>query len=218
MTWGARVGRAAVLSALGVGWAVAGHVWGGPAPHPGPSGPGLVLAPALWSLLAVLLLTSYLPDADRTSSVRGAPGARLQAGAWVGAALGGGQLLTHVALSVAPLLQGQVRQAAGAAAHHGHASTNPLSGGPDAGALLTASLHGGAGMAGAHLLATVAAAAAWVAVGALWSAVLRWWRRVVVRRPRMRPAHRARAGMLPALPRLMNPSSAWDGRGPPVPA
>src|SRR5690606_21737625 len=108
MTWGARVGRAAVLSALGVGWAVAGHVWGGPAPHPGPSGPGLVLAPALWSLLAVLLLTSYLPDPDRTSSVRGAPGARLQAGAWVGAALGGGQLLTHVALSVAPLLQGQV--------------------------------------------------------------------------------------------------------------
>lgn len=216
MTWGTRVARAAVLSTLAVGWAVAGHVWGGPAAHPGGADHVPVLGPALWSLLAVVLLTSHLPAPSSTAPVAGPPPGRLRDGAWVAAALGTGQVLTHVSLSTAPLLGEQLRGTPVAATHHGLLSPGPLTGGPDLAALVAASTHGGAGMMLAHLVATVAAATAWVAAGALRAGVLRWWRRVVVRPPLLGSPHLSPTNLLPTLPRLLDPAFSWDGRGPPV--
>lgn len=226
MSWGARSVRAAALSLLAVGWALAGHLWAAPAGSTQPhgaghviTGPALATATALAAAGTLAIAAALLP--------RPRAGLLHRAGR-VGLVLGAGQLLTHVAASVAPLLLDPGRPAthghgpsAGMPVGHGHhlpAEGLAADGLPDLAALLAAAMHGGLPMLLAHLATTVAAALAWALAGVLWQAAADWLDRIV---PRPLPAPPDRHASLPAPPEppgMLPPTFSWDGRGPPRPA
>lgn len=215
MTWGARAGRATVLSVLAVVWAVAAHRLALPADghlhHPGAG----ALAPALaWATGTSALLAWWLAPVGR-----GDRGRRAFA---VGAALSAGQVLTHAALALAPLLGAQTRTtvpALAGAPHHGaHLHGGTVSGGVTLDAALGALAHGGLTMTGAHVVATVAAALVWALLGTLTRSVRGWWALPAPAPLTLATTRRASAWLLALRAPRSLVTFSWDGRGPPCPA
>lgn len=221
MTWGARAGRSALLSLLAVAWAVLAHRLALPTgPHDHPVAPTAATLPALvWAAGTSGLLAWWLAPVGR--------GDRPRRALAVGAALTGGQVVTHAALALAPLLALRTRTPGATGADHlgaGSLHAGHLAhGGVVEGALtgetaLQALSHGGAAMLVAHVVATAAAAVAWAVLGTLARCLERWW---VLRLPSgtvLTPTlHRPAASRDRLVPRLLIAFS-WDGRGPPAPA
>lgn len=169
-----------------------------------------MLGPALWALLAVGLL-AWLTLPDHRPFSRGHPFARALL---EGAMLGLGQLVTHGALSIAPLVAGQRRHMGHASASHAHGHEH-LTSGPDARALLDALTHGGVPMLLAHSLGTVAAVLAWALAREVWAAVGDWLRRITVRLAAVTMALHAPAALPRLVPPVLAPHHDWEGRGPP---
>lgn len=209
MTWGARTGRVVVLTALAVGWAVQAHAWAvhGGLPEAAP------LPPVLWSAALTGLVGWWLvPLWSRTRS----PLLR----AWlIGGGLATGQVVTHLALAIAPLV-GSPRAGAPTAmdALHGHAGHMGGGGGLDLGALTAALGHGGPAMLLAHAVATVASSLVWAMLGTLAGFAADWWARV---RPVAPVLARSRRPRLPGVTVTwcdLSPAFSWTGRAPPAPA
>lgn len=229
MSSGARVARAGLLSLLAVGWALAGHLWAMPTHGSAPAGlgatvlDGTVLGPLLWAGVAVGLIGWLVLPTRRSTG----PGQQTRRAFVLGGVLGLGQLLTHAALSLAPLLAGQVRPVGHVHLHghghgfgHGHgqmhaAAQTAATGAPQTEVLVGAVAHGGSAMLLAHGLATLAAALAWTLASVAWEAVVGWLGRVTVRLAPVAAVLRPPSAAPASAPRALAPHHSWEGRGPP---
>lgn len=223
MSSGARVARAGLLSLLAVGWALAGHLLAMPTHGPAAAGLGVtvlagtVLGPLLWAGLAVGLIGWLVLPTRRSTG----PGQQTRRAFVLGGVLGLGQLLTHAALALAPLLAGQVRPV-GHVHLHGHvqgqlhaAVGTAATDAPQTEVLIGAVAHGGSTMLLAHGLATIAAALAWTLASVAWETVAGWLGRVTVRLAPVAVLLRPPPAAPACAPRALAPHHSWEGRGPP---